>query len=140
MNWSEPTGAVEPLREKRVRRPAWPWLAIGFLLLPFTIVQTMLPLAVWFAPILLLRYVRMAPRATVALPLIFLAQAIGGAVAMRGGEIGDVFSLVFGSIVFSLFRGLISTLPYAADRLIGPRLARWRERWSFRWRSPRSSG
>jgi apolipoprotein N-acyltransferase len=122
MNQSEPLSTSAAAREKNARSPAWPWLAVGVILLPFTIVQTMLPLAAWFAPIFLLRYARTARRARVALPMIFLAQAIGAAVAMRGGEIGDVFSLAFGLIVFSLFRGVISTLPYAADRLIGPRL------------------
>ena len=43
-------------------RLTWLWLLIGFALLPFTIVQTMLPLAAWLVPLFLLRFARIARR------------------------------------------------------------------------------
>ena len=103
-------------------RRAWLWLALGFLLLPFTTVQTMLPLAAWLAPIFLLRFARTARRAAVALPLIFLAQASGKFIAVRGGEAHRLLCGRDRTDRLCLFGGLVSTLPYAADRLIGSRL------------------
>jgi apolipoprotein N-acyltransferase len=70
----------------------------------------------------LLRYARDAPLAAVAVPLIFVAHAAGLVVAARGSEVGNVYLFAFGMIVFTLFRALVSALPYAADRLIGPHL------------------
>ena len=122
MSQSEPTGFSKSLRGLRAGRLIWLWLLVGFVLLPFTIVQTMIPLAAWLAPILLLRFARTARRASVALPLIFLAQAIGNWIALRGSEVGNIYVAVIGLILFSPFRGLVSTLPYAADRLLGSRL------------------
>jgi len=118
----QPSGFSKSLRDVRAGRLTWLWLLVGFVLLPFTIVQTMIPLAAWLAPIFLLRFARTAPRASVALPLIFLAQAVGNWIALRGSEVGNIYMAVFGLILFSPFRGLASTLPYAADRLLGARL------------------
>ncbi|MFZ0245420.1 MAG: nitrilase-related carbon-nitrogen hydrolase [Candidatus Binatus sp.] len=120
---SEPTGFSKSLRDVRAGRLTWLWLLVGFVLLPFTIVQTMIPLAAWLAPIFLLRFARTARRASVALTMIFLAEAIGNWIALRGGgDVGNIYMAVFGLILFSPFRGLVSTLPYAADRLLGSRL------------------
>ena len=122
MSQSEPTGFSKSLPDARAGRLTWLWLLVGFGLLPFTIVQTMIPLAAWLAPIFLLRFARTARRASVALSLIFLAQAIGNLIALRGGgDVGNIMA-VFGLILFSPFRGVVSTLPYAADRLLGSRL------------------
>ena len=99
-------------------RLTWLWLLIGFALLPFTIVQTMLPLAAWLAPIFLLRFARTARRPIVALPLIWLAQAIGAFIAVRPALIPEA---VVGLMPYCLVGGLISTLPYATDRLLGSR-------------------
>jgi apolipoprotein N-acyltransferase len=106
-------------------RLAWLWLAIGFLLLPFTMVQTVIPLAAWLAPVFLLRFVRTSRRARTALPLTFAAYAIGALIATRGTETGSMQLLVLGIVLFPLVRGLMYTLPYAADRWIGPRLGLW---------------
>ena len=102
MSQSAPTGFSKSLRDVRAGRLTWLWLLVGFVLLPFTIVQTMIPLAAWLAPIFLLRFARTARRASVALPLIFLAEAIGNWIALRGGEVGDIYVAVFGLILFSL--------------------------------------
>jgi apolipoprotein N-acyltransferase len=100
----------------------WPWLLIGFALLPFTLIQTMIPLAAWLAPIFLLRFSRTTRSGWVALTLIAAAEILGGAIAVRGG--GDPGSLLIVAIgyAFLIVHALISTLPYAVDRWIGPRL------------------
>ena len=108
--------------EVRVWRLTWLWLVIGFGLLPFTIVQTMLPLAGWLAPIFLLRFARTARHAATALTLIWLAQVISKFVAVRGGEAPDSYAALIGLTLYFLVGGLISTAPYATDRLLGSRL------------------
>jgi apolipoprotein N-acyltransferase len=111
-----------PARDIPAGRLTWLWLLLGFAFLPFTVVQTMLPIAAWLAPIFLLRFARTARRGWLALALIFLAHAIGNAIAMRGGEVDNIYVALIGLSLFAVFRGLASTLPYAADRLIGSRL------------------
>jgi apolipoprotein N-acyltransferase len=107
----------------RSGRLAWVWLFVALALLPFTIVQTMLPLAAWLAPVFLLRFARAARRGGLALLLLFLVHATAYGIALRGGGSGNIYVDLFGLSIFAIFRGLISTLPYAADRLIGSRLA-----------------
>lgn len=103
----------------------WLWLLIGFILLPFTTVQTVIPLAAWFAPVFLLRFVRTSKRALTALLLVFVAYALGIFIALRGSNASDIAVYIFGIVTFPLIRGLLFTLPYAADRLIGLRLGPW---------------
>lgn len=57
----------------------WLWLLLGSALLPFTIVQTMIPLAAWLAPIVLLRFSRLTRSGWIALPAIAAAEIVGGA-------------------------------------------------------------
>jgi apolipoprotein N-acyltransferase len=108
-------------------RLAWLWLLIGFLLVPFTLVQTVIPLAAWAAPIFLLRFARTSRRTLVALLLIFLAYSIGAWIGFRGSGSSDPGLAILGIITLGL-RGVMYTLSYAADRLIGPRLTSW-ARW-----------
>jgi len=110
------------LHDTPIGRLTWLWLFVGFALLPFTIVQTMLPLAAWLAPVFLLRFARTARRPWVALSLIFLVQAISNTIANRGGDLENIYVVVISLSTFTVFRGLASTVPYAADRLIGSRL------------------
>jgi apolipoprotein N-acyltransferase len=105
-------------------RSIWLSFVAGAVLLPFTVVQTMLPLAAWLAPIFLLRFARQARRPPVALLLIFLAHVFGNALALRGGDTQNAYVMAVGLGAFALLRGLGSTLPYVADRLIGARLGR----------------
>ena len=83
-NHIDQTNSSNPLRNAQPDHLAWLWLLIGFLLLPFTTIQTVIPLAAWFAPVFLLRFVRSSKRARIALPLIFLAYAVGFLIATRG--------------------------------------------------------
>ena len=119
------SGSVDPsgsTQDTRGGSLTWLWLLVGFALLPFTLVQTMLPLAAWLAPIFLLRFARTARRTWLALTLIFLAQAISKLIAIRGGESSNIYLTLIVVSTLAFFGGLISTLPYAADRLIGSRL------------------
>jgi apolipoprotein N-acyltransferase len=100
----------------------WLWLLCGLVLLPFTLVQTMIPVAAWLAPVLLLRFTRTLRSASIALSMVFAAQMIGNAIALRGGDVTNIYVMVIGLALFAVFRGFLSTLPYAADRLIGRRL------------------
>ena len=101
------------------------WLLIGFLFLPFTAWQTVIPLAAWLAPVFLLRFARTSGRTRSALRLIFLANAAGIFIATRDlVNFSRIDILIFNILQVPLFRGLMYTLPYAADRLIGPRLGK----------------
>ena len=104
---------------------SWLWLLIGFLLLPFTTIQTVIPLAAWFAPTFLLRFMRTFKRAWMALVLIFGAYAVGIFIALRGSDTGNIAVYILGIITFPIARGLLYTMPYAADRYIGSRLRPW---------------
>jgi apolipoprotein N-acyltransferase len=103
----------------------WLWLVFGFILLPFTFFQTVIPLAAWLAPIFLLRFARTTPRSKVALPFIFLAYASGIFIGLRGSDSSNIGVYILGLITFPLIRGVMYTLPYAADRLVGGRLPSW---------------
>jgi apolipoprotein N-acyltransferase len=116
-----PQGVVQCPEEVRDRRQTWLWLAIGFAFIPFTITQTMLPLAAWLAPIFLLRFARTFRRPTVALLLIWLAQTFGRAIALRGGGAPILWAVEY-LTMYCVVRGLESTLPYVADRLLYSRL------------------
>jgi apolipoprotein N-acyltransferase len=96
---------------------AWLWLAIGFILLPFTLHQTVIWVAAWLAPIFLLRFSRTSRHAWISLPLIAFSYIFAINFASRGLP----FNLL-GFIGAVLFKGLVWMLPYAADRLLGKRL------------------
>ncbi|MGA3086589.1 MAG: nitrilase-related carbon-nitrogen hydrolase [Thermodesulfobacteriota bacterium] len=101
----------------QTERLSWLWLLIGVLLVPFVTWQTVIPLAAWFAPVFLLRFSRTSRRTFVALPLIFVAYFVGNLIAGRGLP----FNLL-GFIGNIIFKALVWTLPYAADRALHKRL------------------
>ncbi|MEQ4726207.1 nitrilase-related carbon-nitrogen hydrolase [Nonomuraea sp. B19D2] len=90
----------------------WLWLAAGAALLPFTFLQTTLPLAAWGAPVLLLRFTRTV-RARWALPALVVASAAGTAISFRGALSGDQIA------VLAAGGGVLGAVPYALDRLLG---------------------
>jgi apolipoprotein N-acyltransferase len=110
------------IQSNPVDSPAALWLIVGFLLLPFTMVQTVIPLAAWLAPVFVLRFARQTRRACTALLLIFLAYAAALFIALRGSDASNINVYVFGMITGPLLRGILYTLPSAADRLLSPRL------------------
>ena len=104
---------------------AWFWLVVGFFFLLFTFFQTVMPLAVWLAPIFLLRFVRTSRRLWIALPLIFLAYVISLIIGGRGSDTSNLVLLLIGIITTPLIHGFMYTLPFTADRLIGSRPPSW---------------
>jgi apolipoprotein N-acyltransferase len=106
------------------RQLPWLWLLIGFVLVPFAGYQAVVPLAAWIAPVFLLRFVRTCERGRTALLLVLVAYVAGVLIDERGTT-GTSIALVWGLTGYPLVRGVLYTLPYAADRLIGPRLGTW---------------
>jgi len=97
----------------------WLWLLVGFILFPFTIVQAVIPLAAWFAPVFFLRFARTSGRKWIALALIFFAYIIGAGIAARS------FTLSIFPVIVTVFRGLVYSLPYLGDQRIASRLKGW---------------
>ena len=115
--------SVDRLQSIPVDRLAWLWLLIGFLLLPFTAWQSVIPLAAWLAPVFLLRFARTYNRPRLIAVLIFAAYTGAILIDWRNGS-KDTLSIVIG-IIMALVHGILYTLPYVADRRIGSRLGAW---------------
>lgn len=98
---------------------SWSWLALGTALLPFSNLQTLVPLTAWLAPVLLLRFSRRQPP-LVALPALAVATALALLVGLRDG-----FFLVEdgpGYYVFVATLAVGAVVPFAVDRVLAPRL------------------
>lgn len=110
----EPVRQTDPHAPDHTRRWSWVWLALGAALLPFTIFQTVIPIAAWLAPIFLLRFAR-TQRARVALPILVLV-GYGATVAALRGFYGapEVFLWALG--------GAMIPVAYGADMLTAGRL------------------
>ncbi len=106
-------------------RSSWLWLLLGFLLLPFTAWQTVIPLAAWLAPVFLLRFVRTPGWKRLKLWLVFAAYAGGHLIAIRGLKWNALYELLVWLVMVPLCRGLIYVLPYVADVRLGSRLTGW---------------
>ncbi|MGW5699404.1 hypothetical protein ACWEWX_54500 [Streptomyces asiaticus] len=74
------------------------------------------PLAAWVAPLLLLRFLRHT-RPLVALPAVFAVTVASAAVWMAELAVPITWLTLLGDVAFGVAYGL----PYAADRLLGPR-------------------
>jgi apolipoprotein N-acyltransferase len=131
LDTARPSGFASPKRQLHragamlSNLPAWLWLLVGFLLLPFTLVQTVSPLAAWVAPIFLLRFVRTSKRGALAILLIFIAYVIAIMIATRGGTAESLQILVVEIVLFVVTRSLLYTGAYAADRFVGSRIPVW---------------
>lgn len=95
-------------------RRSWLWLAVGAVLLPFTILRTVIPLAAWLAPIFLLRFAR-TQRARVALPAVGIVSYAASLIAFRGVLPAPMLYIVTAA-------SIIGVLAYGADLLLAPRL------------------
>jgi apolipoprotein N-acyltransferase len=116
--------AVRPARLTSGWRP-WLWLVVGFVLLPFSMVQNVIPLAAWAAPIFLLRFSRTTKRRFVGWLGVFVAYEIAIAFATRGGSAVSVEVLLVSVLLFQVSRALVYSLAFVADRAIGSRLSIW---------------
>lgn len=101
----------------------WVWLLVGAVLLTFAALPPVLPVAVWIAPILLLRFARTMPRTWIAIGVIWLAQILAyllaGATLLSGSFPPLILHLI--AVVY----GTTFTAGYIADRLLVPRLPAW---------------
>jgi apolipoprotein N-acyltransferase len=96
---------------------SWLWLALGAALLPFTLMQTTIPLAAWLAPLLLLRFSRTV-RARWAVPGLAVAGALSTYASFRGGVMPT------GQMLVAAAAGgaVLTPIPYVIDRLLAGRL------------------
>jgi apolipoprotein N-acyltransferase len=99
-------------------RLSYLWLALSIVLLPFSMPIWTIPLAVWLAPVFLLRFVRTQPLLRSML-LVLLANVLVYAlkIFVMFSSAGPITDLI---IAFSL--GIILTLPYLLDRVLARRL------------------
>jgi apolipoprotein N-acyltransferase len=104
-----------PINNQRDRL-SYLWLALGIVLLPFSMPNWTIPLAAWLIPIFLLRFVRTQPLLRGTL-LVLLANVLALALRMFVMFPTGVTDLI---IAFSF--GFIITLPYLLDRVVAPRL------------------
>ena len=98
---------------------SWLWLLVGAALLPFTNLQTLLPVASWLAPVFLLRFSR-SQRLRVSVPALVVVMSATVAVAMRNGFFPIAGGVEY--VIFVIGLGLFGTVPYVVDRLLAPRL------------------
>jgi apolipoprotein N-acyltransferase len=113
MHNQKPTTSINSKRD----RLSYLWLALGIVLLPFSMPNWAIPLAAWLVSIFLLRFVRTQPLLRGML-LVFLASVL-----VWGFKVIVMFPFgVFTdlSIVFGI--GVLATLPYLIDRVVAPRL------------------
>jgi apolipoprotein N-acyltransferase len=100
---------------------SWLWLVLGAALLPFSLLQTVIPVAAWLAPIFLLRFVRTLQK-RIALPLIIIVYQAALAIALRNGY----FPVTFPALAcIVLVVGAVLSLGYVADRLLAPLTPQW---------------
>ncbi len=109
---------AKPFQPVRVDRFSWLWLVSAAVLSLFSGGRWAIPLAVWFAPLFLLRFVRFQ-RPLWGYLLASLVRAAAAAVTLQG--IIPAPAVIFYPLV--LFLALLTSLPYLADRLITPRLS-----------------
>ena len=95
-------------------------LLAGTLLVGFSMGRWLAPLAAWIGPVLILRYAR-DHKGWRGYPLVIVAYTLAFLIGF-GTDWASTWGLVFMSIL-SIFYGLLWSLPYLADRLVGARLA-----------------
>jgi apolipoprotein N-acyltransferase len=100
-------------------RFAFLWLAWAVVLFLFVGGPGNIALAAWLAPVFLLRVVR-TQRLLIGLPLAWLARAVAFAFVLEGLLFYAGSGLTHYTLIGVI--ALVTTVPYAIDRLIAPRL------------------
>lgn len=111
----QPDRAVSPVNGAAL----WFPLVLAAVLLPFRVFQTVLPVAAWIIPILLLRFARQAPRVPTAWAGLAAALFLGDLIAFRDGYTRLPLAA---NVAVALAGALVQTLPYLADRRLSRRL------------------
>lgn len=98
-------------------RLSYLWLALGIVLLPFSMPNWTIALTAWLAPVFLLRFVRTQPLLRGVL-LVLLAS-----VPVYALKVFGIYSLgAITDLIMSFGLGVIITLPYLLDRVLARRL------------------
>ena len=108
---SEQSGSVPRDRLK------WLWLAFAVVLSLFSGGRWVIPLAVWFSPLFILRFAR-SQRPLRGYLWATLIRGIAAAIVLQG--IIPISGIPYYLVI--LFLSFVTALPYLADRLISPRL------------------
>lgn len=95
------------------------WLAIAFVLTLFSSGNLTIPLLAWLAPIFALRFMRTQKRGLVGYALLALVNVVTLSITWRG----MIALPPPGDIIVIISSGLMGALPFAADRLLSPRLS-----------------
>src|SRR6266487_5338441 len=98
-------------------RLSYLWLALGIVLLLFSMPGWAIALAAWLAPVFLLRFVRTQPLLRGML-LVLLATVLVGEFALQG--VIPIPGALYHLLIFGM--AVIITLPYLIDRVLAPRL------------------
>ncbi len=109
--------AVEKEHGHRTHPGSWPWLAVGAGLLLFSYGAKNIPLAAWFSPIFLLRFVR-EQKFRVWVPVLYLTAI--GAIAFQLRGMVPIPGL--GYAIFLAISGIQFLIPYLVDRWLVPRI------------------
>jgi apolipoprotein N-acyltransferase len=99
-------------------RLSWLWLAVGAVLLPFTIFWKIIPIAAWLAPVFILRFTRTVKRPILGLLAVLLVYAAVYFFASYTEFFGGTMSLLM-----IAFFAPAHTLSYLLDRLFVRRLS-----------------
>jgi apolipoprotein N-acyltransferase len=113
MHNQKPTPSINNKRD----RLSYLWLALGIVLLPFSMPNWTIALAAWLAPVFLLRFVRTQPLLRGML-LVLLASVLVYAL-----KVFAIYSLgAITDLILAFGLGIIITLPYLLDRVLAQRL------------------
>jgi apolipoprotein N-acyltransferase len=113
MTNQKPTPSINNHRD----RLSYLWLALGIVLLSFSMPNWTIALAAWLAPVFLLRFVRTQPLLRGML-LVLLASVLVYAL-----KVFAIYSLgAITDLIMAFGLGIIFTLPYLLDRVLAQRL------------------
>jgi apolipoprotein N-acyltransferase len=115
-----PYGRRSRPRRQPVGGSSWWWLLVGTGLLPFTNLQTLIPLTAWLAPVFLLRFTR-SQRPVIGLPALMAAMCAALLIGLRGGFFPVEDGVGYYLFVVTLALG--GVVPFAIDRALAPRLS-----------------
>jgi len=96
---------------------SWQWLAVGGVLLLFSYGANNISLAMWLAPVFLLRFVRQQ-RWLVWMPVLYVVEIVASGFQLRGMfPISGISYYIFLAVT-----GFLALAPYAVDRWLARRI------------------
>ncbi|MEP7326202.1 MAG: nitrilase-related carbon-nitrogen hydrolase [Gemmatimonadota bacterium] len=98
---------------------SWVLLLAGFVLLPWTELQTTIALAAWVAPALLLRFSRTAQSGWRSWISIVVVYTVASLISLRNGLLPIPFGFL---LLLAVATALVRSVPYTLDRWLNLRL------------------